>query len=86
MTTTNFHILIIKHVGMTNTASAKIKIISELFGKSIAIPYTNEPGAFSPRMQSAIKWLSANGFDIVGQGEGKGHDYIITNTFKSPKA
>jgi hypothetical protein len=82
---TNYHVLIIKHVGMTNTLPARVKIISERFKISVVIPYTNEPGTFSPHLMTADMWLKDNGFIVIGCGTGKGHDYIITDTFKSLK-
>ena len=81
----NYHILIIKAIGATNTKPAMVKIISERFNQSIIVPFTNHPGASSPSLDTAKLVLSAKGFDIIGQGEGKGHMYLITNTFEPLK-
>lgn len=80
----NYHILIVKYVGMKNTMPAKVKIISERFKASIKIPYTNEAGSNNPTLETAEAWLIDNGYNIIGHGNGNGHDYIITDTFKKP--
>jgi hypothetical protein len=81
----NFHVLIIKVVGPTDTKPAKVKIISERFKQSIIIPFTNHPGASNPATDTALLWLQNKCFDVIGKGEGKDHMYIITNTFKPLK-
>lgn len=81
----NYHILIIKHVGATDTNAAQVKIISERFKCSIKIGYSNDPGVVSPAIDTATMWLEENGFILIGKGEGKDHYYIITDTFKPLK-
>jgi len=81
----NFHILIVKAIGATNTEPARVKIISERFKQSVKIPFTNNPGASNPATDSAIEYLEKQGYDLIGKGEGKDHMYIITNTFKPLK-
>jgi len=81
----NFHILTIKVIGPTNISPAKVKIISERFNMSVKIPFTTHPGASSPSIDTASLWLTAKGFNLIGKGEGKGHMYIITDTFESLK-
>ena len=83
--TPNVHVLIVKHVGMTDLQPARVKIISERFKVSVTIPYDNEPGSNNPMIETAENWLKKNGFDVIGIGLGKGHMYIITDTFKSLK-
>lgn len=84
---TNHHILTIKFVGPTNTQKKRVKIISELFGESVIIPWHDAIAAtFGGITAIAEHWLKENGFYIVGEAEGKGHNYIITDTFKSPKS
>jgi hypothetical protein len=78
----NFHILIIKYVGQTDTTPSGIKIISERFESSKKISF-NHP-SFNATLDIAEDWLTKNGFEIIGHGEGKGHYYVITSTFKSP--
>lgn len=83
--TPNYHILIVKHIGATNENAARVKIISERFKCSVKIPYSNEPGVSTPSLDTAILWLTKNGYVITGKGEGKDHYYLITDTFKSLK-
>ena len=82
MTTQNFHILTIKSIGASNTLGSRIKIISERFEASKTIGYSYE---HNNALDGAVDYLSKNGFEIVGVGEGKDHMYVITSTFKSPK-
>jgi len=81
----NYHVLIVKHVGATNENAAQVKIISERFKCSVKIPYTNDPGASTPSLDTAIIWLNKRGYKIIGKGEGKDHYYLITDTFESLK-
>lgn len=81
----NFHILIVKVIGPTTTNPAKVKIISERFKQSITIPFTNHPGASNPAIDTALLFLTAKDWVITGKGEGKGHMYLITDTFKPLK-
>lgn len=82
---TNFHILTIKCLGATNTQPSRVKIISDRFKQSTLIPFTNDPGASSPTIDSAKEWLQNNGFELIGMGEGKDCYYIITSTFEPLK-
>ncbi len=81
----NFHVLIIKAIGATNTEPARVKIISERFKQSIKIPFTNNPGASNPATDSAMEYLEKIGYELIGKGEGKDHMYIITSTFEPLK-
>jgi hypothetical protein len=83
MTHPNFHILIIKYVGQTNFLPSRVKIISERFKTSKTIEYNHD---FNNTLDIAEDWLTNNGFQIIGHGEGKGHYYVITSTFKSPNS
>lgn len=80
----NYHILIIKFVGQTNNLASRVKIISERFKQSITIPFNSDHGNDS--CEIAEYWLKSNNFSIMGHAEGKGHYYVITNTFKALKA
>jgi hypothetical protein len=84
-TTNNLHVLVIKDLHSTNTQPARVKIISARFKQSVIIPYTNEPGESIPDVVSAVAWLQGKGFKIVGHGNGQGHNYVITETFKPLK-
>ena len=77
----NLHVLIVKYVGMTASRSPRVKIISERFKSSISFDHANDDRT---TLEQAICWLSNDGYNIVGHGNGKGHDYVITDTFKSP--
>lgn len=80
---TNYHVLIIKYVGQTNYTPSRIKIISERFKHSILIPFDSEHGMDS--CEIAEHWLKEHGFAIMGHAEGKGHYYVIVDTFKPLK-
>lgn len=84
-TVPNFHVIIVKAIGATNTEPAKVKIISERFKQSVKIPFTNHPGASNPATDSAIEWLENKGHKLLGKGEGKDHMYIISDTFEPLK-
>lgn len=79
----NQHVLIVKYVGQTNTTPSRVKIISERFHQSILIPFDSEHGMDS--CEIAEYWLLSNGFALKGHAEGKGHYYVITDTFKPLK-
>lgn len=81
----NYHILIVKALPATNTKPARVKIISERFQQSIIIPFTNNPGASSPAIDSAIEYLEKNDYNLIGKAEGSDHMYIITSTFEGLK-
>jgi len=81
----NYHVLKVTNVGPTNKNPARVKIISERFKATLIIPYTNDPGSISPALPTAINYLTAMGFEFIGQGEGNGHYYLISTTFKNPK-
>lgn len=81
----NYHIIKVMGLGATNTKPARVKIISERFSASVTIPFTNNPGSISPALTTAIEWLEKRGFEIIGQGEGTGHYYLISETFETIK-
>jgi hypothetical protein len=82
---TNYHIIKVIPVPETETKPAKVKIVSELFGApAIVISYTDRDA-----ISTAAKHLEANGFNLIGGGEGQLNAmkrvktmYIITDTFK----
>lgn len=79
----NTHVLIVKYVGQTNYTPSRVKIISERFKQSILIPFDSEHGMDS--CEIAEYWLTQKGFKIIGHAEGKGHYYVITDTFEPLK-
>ena len=78
----NYHILKVNYLGPTETRGSRIKISSERFNCSVQIPYNY---AFNNALDGACEWLRLGNWDIIGTGEGKGHSYIITDTFKALK-
>jgi len=91
----NYHIIKVSRLGATATRPEMVKLQSERFNQSITMPFTNQPDSSNPSIETAVNYLSGIqhnvngdnvlGFDIVGQGEGKGHMYIISNTFEPIK-
>jgi hypothetical protein len=76
----NFHVIEVKYHGATNTRGSKVSLYSARFKKRISIPFDyslNHPS------EMAEKYLLENGFEIVGCGDGKQVDFIITDTFKT---
>lgn len=76
----NFHVIEVKYHGPTNTRGSRISLYSARFSKRVYIPFDyslNHPS------EMAEKYLLENGFEIVGCGDGKQVDFIITDTFKT---
>lgn len=80
---TNHQVLIVKYIGQTNHTPSRVKIISERFKQSILIPFDSENGIDS--CEIAEHWLNQKGFNLISHAEGKGHYYIITDTFEPLK-
>ena len=83
--TPNLHVLIVSTLPVTNTLPARVKIKSERFKQSIVIPFDHEIDTASPTIETAVKYLTKKGFDIIAKGEGSNHYYLITNTFEAIK-
>lgn len=81
----NYHIIQVRGVGATNHDPARVQIKSERFEQWIIIPYPPVPQWMSPAIETAITYLENKGFKIIGQGEGKGFDYLISDTFEPIK-
>lgn len=81
----NYHIIQVRGVGATNQNPARVQIKSERFEQWIIIPYLNEPGSISPATETAVAYLEKKGFKIIGKGEGKDHNYLISDTFEPIK-
>ena len=73
---TNYHILKVTPVAPTYARGACVKVTSERFRQSRLIWYS---GAFSSAIDSAIEWLKSYGFQVLGQGEGSRHMYLIVD-------
>jgi hypothetical protein len=80
---TNFNVLEISHVPMTSHKPARVKIYSPRFKQTVI--FSKESEAYDQcrdNTEIAAKFLSKLNFNIIGQGEGKGKMYIISDTFK----
>lgn len=75
----NYHLLKVTYIGPTNYLGSRVKITSERFKQSKTISYDY---AFNNALDIAEDWLTKNGFEIVGHGEGKDCYYVISNTFE----
>ena len=75
----NYHIIKVTYLGATNNKGSRVKMYSERFLKSKTIPFNHGIGNI---LEIAKNYLLRNGFEIIGQAEGKDSDYIITETFK----
>lgn len=76
----NYHIIKVSYLGATNTRGSRVKLHSDRFEKTKIIPYDYVHAYTLP---IAIDYLTKQGFELIGQAEGKDCYYIITNTFKS---
>ncbi len=74
----NYHILTVKYVGFGANTDQYVKIISERFKESIKVDWNYD---LENTMPIALNWLANNGYNVIGQGIGKDHYYIITDTF-----
>lgn len=75
----NYHVLIVKFIGWSNTQPSRVKVISERFKESVTFTYDADYG--NDTCEQAEYWLKKNGFNVIGHAEGKGHYYVITDTF-----
>jgi hypothetical protein len=80
---TNFNVLEISHVPMTHIKPACLKIYSPRFRQFVIVSKESEEyDECMDNTEIAAKFLSKLNFNIIGQGEGKGKMYIISDTFK----
>jgi hypothetical protein len=75
----NLHVLRVSY----NAATSRITITSDRFGQRIVIP--KDFGMSRHIAEQAAQHLATMGYSILGTAEGKGHDYVITDTFKALK-
>jgi len=75
----NYHMLTVKYLGATNTLGSRIKITSERYDQSITIAYDY---SMNSTQDMATAELEKRGYEIVGRGEGKNIDYLISETFE----
>lgn len=78
----NYHILIIKFHGATNTRGARVSIYSPRFEERKFIDY--DYGEYNIIVM-AQNYLEKRGFDIIGKGELKNEYVLISTTFKPLK-
>jgi hypothetical protein len=78
----NFHLIEVKYLGTTNSRGSRVKMTSNRFNESVTIPYDYKLNKVT---EMAEEYLKEKGFTIVGQGEGKNVDFVITSDFKSIK-
>ena len=76
------HVMKIKYVGPTDYKGSKVKITSEAYKESISIAYNY---SFNSDLDIAINYLQNKGFEIIGTGNGKNEQYVISSTFKQLK-
>lgn len=75
----NFHVLTVKYRGATDTDSSKVLIRSDRFKQTKSLEYDYN---LYNTAEVAQDWLTKNGFDVIGKGEGKDCYYLITSTFE----
>jgi hypothetical protein len=80
-THSHYHLLTVKYLGPTNTRGSRIRISSDRFKDSRTFSFDS---VYNRSLDQALVWVqSASGqFNVIGTAEGKGVDYIITDTFK----
>lgn len=76
----NFHLIVVKYHGATNTRGSRVSLYSERFGKRVTIQFDYAMNHIS---EMAENYLIEKGFYVVGCGESKNGYIIITDTFKS---
>lgn len=75
----NYHIIQSVYVGCTNRIGSRIKLTSHRFKHSKYIPFGGENW---DAYEVTMNWFNANGFIVVGFGEGLKGYYFICETFK----
>ncbi len=76
----NFHSIKLTYLGATNTKGARVKLTSTRFDQSVTLSCDYKCNGLQDQ---AVKWLTANGFEVVGTCEGG--DIVLTSTFKPLK-
>ena len=75
---TNFHALQIKFHGPCNTRGARVSIHSPRFKRRVYLTYDYETNTLG----TAYKWLTTNGFNIVGKAEFGDSYLLFSDTFE----
>lgn len=83
-TTPHYHLLTVKYIGPTNSRGSRVKISSDRFEDSRTFDYNH---SYNGALAQALVWVqsAAGQFNVIGTAEGKGVDYIITDTFHGVK-
>ena len=76
----NLHIISIKYSNTSASGNGKILIRSERFKKTKSIPYNHDCGG---AFEGGIDYLQKQGFELIGQAEGKNCYLVISTTFKN---
>lgn len=74
----NYHVFKVRYYTSWNL----IWLNSQHYSQTEMIPFADDEG--NTRDQ-AIKWLTDNGYELVGMGEGNDHYYLMSTTFKPLK-
>jgi hypothetical protein len=75
----NYHAVMVKYLGATNTKGSRVKLTSDRFGQSVVINYDYN---MSDIADMAVVWLADHGFDVIGHAETKNGYVIFSGTFK----
>ena len=78
----NLHIIKVTFKGPTNHKGSRLILHSERFNQSVTL---SKDYSLNSILDQGVQWLQSNGFEVIGVGEGKSSDYIITTTFKELK-
>ena len=79
---TNYHIIEASFIGATDTKGSRCKLRSHRFEQTLIIPWDYK---FTSCNKQAESYLKDNGYNIIGQAEGKNSYLIITDTFRPLK-
>lgn len=76
----NVHVIRVYNIPHSHTKPARMKLFSERFKSGKFLSYTNFNS--NRAEENAIEYLTENGFEIIGVGEGEKGMYILSSTFK----
>jgi len=75
----NFHVIRVIFLPITNNQMFnRVKMISDRFQQSKTVQIQPDMDT----KETAIDWLTKNGFEFIGQAEGKDSYLLISTTFK----
>lgn len=79
----NMHVLHVEFLSETMSKPKRVKITSVRFNQWVTL--SAYAGPYSYLQDIATYWLTAQGFNLLGMGEGKTGFYFFTDTFKPLK-